>query len=233
MFDRLNYSIDDFLLFSPRVYDRMFELHNLAVWPAHAITIAIGLFLLAVAFRPNPHAVRGAFALLALAWSFVAIAFFAMRYASINWAALYVSPLFALMALVLVFFAVRPRPPVLSAGALMPRVIGVGVLLFSLVGYPLLGHLTGKPWQGAQVFGIAPDPTIMATLGFLTLCTGSGVLAAMIIPALWAMATGLTLYALDRPEFVAAPVAAALCFTAHLAGSGFRSHRLSDHESSD
>ena len=159
MFDRLNYSIDDFLLFSPRVYERMFELHNVAVWPAHAVAMAIGLFLLAVAFNPTPRTARVAFGLLALVWLFVAVAFFALRYATINWAAVYVAPVFALMALVFVFFAVRRVPPAPSARALMPRVIGIGVLLFSLVAYPFLAVLSGKPWQAAHVFGLAPDPT--------------------------------------------------------------------------
>lgn len=216
MFDRLNYSIDDFLLFSARVYDRMFELHNIALWPAHIVSIAIGLYLIGVVFYPNPRAVRIAFALLALVWLFVAVAFFSMRYTTINWAATYVTPFFALMAFVLVHFALRRVPPSLSGRALLPRTIGIGILLFSLFGYPFLAALAGKPWQAAQLFGIAPDPTATATLGFLTACAGPGVRSAMSIPALWAVATGLTLYALERTEFALAPLAAALCIAASL-----------------
>lgn len=218
MFDRLNYRLDDFLLFSARVYDRMFELHNIAVWPAQVAAMAIGLYLLAIAINPNARTARVAFGLLALVWLFVAVAFLYLRYATINWAAVYVAPLFVLMAMLLSFFALRPNPPELSRRGRVSRTLGIGVLLYSLFGYPLLPLLTGKSWQAAQVFGVAPDPTAMATLGFLTLCTGSGILTAMIIPALWAVATGLTLYALASAEFVVAPLAAALCITVHLVG---------------
>ncbi len=37
------YTLSDFLLFSPRVYYRLLELHNHALWPAHLLTIARGL----------------------------------------------------------------------------------------------------------------------------------------------------------------------------------------------
>ena len=33
------YRAEDFLLFSPRVYWRMFELHNTALWPLHLLDL--------------------------------------------------------------------------------------------------------------------------------------------------------------------------------------------------
>ena len=68
----------------------------------------------------------------------------------------------------------------LTGQSLVSKAVGIGVLLVSLIGYPLLAVLTGKPWLAAQVFGIAPDPTATATLGFLTMCHGPGVQAALI-----------------------------------------------------
>jgi len=47
------YRAEDFLLFSPRVYWRMFELHNAALWPLHVLTLAAGLIIiLLIAWRP-------------------------------------------------------------------------------------------------------------------------------------------------------------------------------------
>lgn len=219
---RSNYVIQDFLLFSDRVYDRMFELHNAALWPVHIPAAVIGLFLVFVVLKPSQRNVRIAFALLALVWLFVAYAFFYQRYATINWAAVYVAPLFALMALVLGGFAVRARPPTVAFQANVSGLIAAAVLLAALVGYPLLGVVTGKSWSGAQVFGVAADPTAMATLGFLAMCRGTGVRAAMIIPALWSVATALTLYALGSGAFAIAPFAAAACFVAHIMAGGRR-----------
>ncbi len=40
------YRLEDFLLFSPRVYWRMFELHNEAVWPLQIATLLLGAAIL-------------------------------------------------------------------------------------------------------------------------------------------------------------------------------------------
>src|SRR4029450_4190009 len=51
------YRAEDFLLFSPRVYWRMFELHNAALWPLHLLTLAAGLIIiLLIARRRGPGA---------------------------------------------------------------------------------------------------------------------------------------------------------------------------------
>ena len=51
------YRAEDFLLFSPRVYWRMFELHNAALWPLHLLTLAAGLIvILLIARRPGSGA---------------------------------------------------------------------------------------------------------------------------------------------------------------------------------
>ena len=45
------YSLSDFLLFSPRTYYRLFELYNLAIWPAQILALALGLAILALWLR--------------------------------------------------------------------------------------------------------------------------------------------------------------------------------------
>ena len=46
------YRFSDFVLFSPRVYYRLFELHNQALWPSQLLTVALGLAILFVLLRP-------------------------------------------------------------------------------------------------------------------------------------------------------------------------------------
>ena len=45
------YSLSDFLLFSPRTYYRLFELYNLAVWPAQIFTLALGIAIVVLLRR--------------------------------------------------------------------------------------------------------------------------------------------------------------------------------------
>jgi hypothetical protein len=81
------YRLSDLLLFSPRTYYRLFELYNAAIWPAQVVAITVGLAVLALGRRPGGARGRWIAALLAGCWLWVAIAFHANRYATINTAA--------------------------------------------------------------------------------------------------------------------------------------------------
>jgi len=95
------YRPENFLLFSPRVYWRMFELHNAALWPLQVVGLAAGLIIiLLVAWRPKSSA-RWLTLLLAILWIFVGWSFLWNRYADINWAAAYVAPAFAVEGVLL------------------------------------------------------------------------------------------------------------------------------------
>lgn len=217
MLDRTNYALADFLLFSARVYHRMFELHNAALWPLHVLALIVGLGLVIVVLRPSTLGVRLACALLAVVWSFVGWSFFVERYATINWAAVYVAPLFVLQALLFGCMAARPRLLGLDRQGGTSRSLVLGVLIVSLIGYPLVAALLDRPWQAAEFFAIAPDPTVTATLAFLAAGRGVSVAIAAVIPALWVIVTSLTLHTLGLSEFFLAPLAAVVCAAALMA----------------
>ena len=217
MLDRSTYTLSDFLLFSARVYERMFELHNAELWPIHLLALAIGACLVVVALRPSPRAARFVYLLLAIVWLFVAWAFFFERYATINWAAVYVVPFFLLEATLLAFLAMRAKSPLITNGFGFSRMIALGVLLFSLVGYPFVSPVLGRTWLAAEAFAIAPDPTVTATLALLAMSRGGFAWVASIVPLSWIIVTSLTLWTLGSPEFAVAPLTALACGAAYAA----------------
>ena len=197
MGDWLSYSLSDFLLFSPRAYWRMFELHNAALWPLPLATFAAGLAALAlVLFRPRHHA-RWIAVILAILWAWVAWSFFWQRYAAINWAAAYIAPLFALQAALLLAIGTwRDRLSFDRRGA--AGIAGLALIVFATLVYPLLAPAFGRPLAGAEIFGTAPDPTAIGTLGFLLLARGRRAFALLSIPLLWCIASGITLWAMHN-----------------------------------
>jgi hypothetical protein len=216
-----SYSLSDFLLFSPRTYYRLFELYNVAIWPAQIAAIAVGLAIPALLRRPGMVLGRVIAALLGACWLWVAIAFHLERYATINWAAGYFAAGFILQgALLLWIGVVRDRLQFRLASDLAGRV-GLGIFLFALVVQPLIGPLLGREWRGAEIFGVAPDPTAVATLGLLLLVAGRLPWVLMIVPTLWCAVTGATLGAMEAPDAWIAPLAAALV----LALSAWRARR--------
>ncbi len=58
-----------------------------------------------------------------------------------------------------------------SAGAGM-RTAGWLLAVAGLGLYPLARWLTGRPWTQAEVFGMAPEPTALASLGLLMISHG-------------------------------------------------------------
>jgi len=47
------------------------------------------------------------------------------------------------------------------------RSIGLTLAVCGLLLYPLAGLSAGRPWAQAEVFGVMPEPTALATLGLL------------------------------------------------------------------
>ena len=204
------YTLSDFLLFSSRTYYRLFEIYNAAIWPAQIVAIGLGLAILALSRRAAAARGRWIAAILAACWLWVAIAFHASRYATINWAAVYFAWAFGLEAALLIWIGIVrgrltfERPADLAGGA------GLWIFLFALAVEPCVGPLLGRGWKQVEVFGVAPDPTVVATLGIFLISRGRGRGWLMVIPAIWCSISGATLVAMKAPDAWIPPLAAAL-----------------------
>jgi Family of unknown function (DUF6064) len=201
------YTLSDFLLFSPRVYYRLFELHNRELWPAQLLTVALGLAIAIMLRRPVRARERIIPVLLGALWLWIAWAFFWERYATINWASVYIAPVVALQGLLLVGSGLAGALRFERNGAAVDYT-SLALFVLAVCVYPLLAPLMGRTWLGAEVFGMAPDPTAVATLAVLALATGRLRWVLMIIPLLWCAVTGLTLWAMEAGDFFIAPAGA-------------------------
>lgn len=201
------YSLSDLLMFSAKTYYRLFELYNLAIWPAQLAAGAVGVAILACAARGGAASGRVAAALLAACWLWVAWAYHAERYATINSAAAYFAVGFAIEALLLLWMGTgRGRLALAPARGGAGRA-ALGLLLFAMLGYPLLAVASGRPWRQMEMFGVAPDPTALATLGLLLL-TARIPWLLLPIPLLWCAISGATLRTMHAPDAWIAPLAA-------------------------
>lgn len=203
------YELSDFLLFSPRTYYRLFELYNLAIWPMQILAVALGVAILVMWWRGGVWAGRVVVAILAACWPWVAWAYLLSRYDTINWAARYFAVGFAIEALLLVLTGlVRNRLGLRPAADTAGRA-GLGIFLFALVLQPLIGPLLGRPWGQIEIFGIAPDPTTVATLGVL-LAANRIHWELFVIPLTWCAVSGATLWTMQSPDALIMPVVAAM-----------------------
>ena len=146
----------------------------------------------------------------ALLWAWMAWGFLWNRYATINWAAPYFAWLFAIEVLLLLWVgAIRGRLRARRSRD-AASMLGLAFFVLTLAFYPLLAPLAGRPWQEAEIFGVAPDPTALCTLGLLLLVEGRPRWELMAIPILWCSISGATLWAMDSPGALIPPLAALL-----------------------
>ncbi|HEX7253393.1 MAG TPA: DUF6064 family protein, partial [Thermoanaerobaculia bacterium] len=185
--------------------------------PAQIVALGSGVWILLLLRRSSVTRGRWLSAILATCWLWVAVAFHMKRYATINWTAVYFGWGFALEAALWIGLGVLGRltwmrPPDLA------RRVGLGLFVFAFALEPFVGLLFGREWRQVQIFGVTPDPTVVATLGVLLAASGRGRATLAVIPALWCAVSFATLLAMKAPEaWVMAAIGFGAAATAWLA----------------
>jgi hypothetical protein len=199
-----SYRPSDLLMFAPRIYWRLFESLNLALWPLQAGIVLAGVAWLGWVGRergmPGRPAARTALVALALGWALTAWAFLWLRLAPIHWLAGYIAPLFLLQAAALLALALQGA--VHGHPDRWRRAAGLALLLWALLLHPLLAGLAGRPWTQAEFVGLASDPTAIATLGLLLLLRGprGPMLALWALPLAWCALSAATLWTMGSAQ---------------------------------
>ena len=199
------YRASSFLLFSPRTWFRLHELYNREIWPAQLVALALGIIILILLRRPGGWRGRAVLVMLAVCWLWVAWAYHVRRYATINWVATYFAAAFAVEALLLLWTGIISAWTRLEPTSPSRNRTGFCVVAFALVVQPAIGPLLGRSWQQSEVFGVAPDPTVVLTLGVLLLARGLRWPLA-IIPLLWCAVSGAFQWAMRTPDALLMPL---------------------------
>lgn len=207
------YSLRDLLLFSPRIYYRVFELYNIELWPLQLVAFALGVVILLLWRKRGKLAGRTLAAILALCWLWVAWAYHWQRYSHINWAANYYALAFALEAMLLLLLGVVRVSLSIEPYNMMRQRISLGLFMFAWLCYPLIAALSGRNWPQSEIFGMTPDPTALATLGILLLSGMRPLRWLLPIPATWCLISGAALWTMDAPDFMIAPLGVLLAIS--------------------
>lgn len=204
------YTLSDFLMFSAHTYYRLFALYNREIWPAQIVAIGLGIVVLLCLQRAGARQGKVVAAILAACWLWVAWAFQMERYATIHWAARYFALGFAVEALLLIWIGVIRGQLSFGQSAKAIRLAGFYLFLFALAVQPLIGLAIGRPWLQAEIFGIAPDPTVVATLAILLPVSGRMRWLLLCIPIIWCVISGATLWAMGSADALLMPLIALL-----------------------
>lgn len=206
--DWSTYELTNFLLFSPRTYDRMIEACNAAMWPWHVVALLSGIAMAVLSARRGERARSAAATILAIAWIWVGWAFHYRSYAPINWAARWFALAFALQGVMIIATqwvrrlsgGGQPAGDSMPDSALgRPAVAGLALATAAVLALPLAQRLLGRPWTQVEIFGFFPDATALATIGVLA-ARERLAWHLVPIPLLWCVIGAATLAAMDRPD---------------------------------
>jgi len=212
MFDLRGYSLSDFFLYSPETYYRLLEIYNLDLWPMQIAAVVLGAVLIGLASSPGPGRGRIIAAGLAASWLSVAYAFHLERYATIHFAAWIFGAFFIVQAALLLWVGVVRNQMQLNLGGEFAGRTGLGFAAFAVFFQPLIERLAGRTWSEVDVFALMPDPTVIATFGFLLMMVGRIEWKLLIIPFLWSAISAAAAWPMGAYENLVTPVGGALTF---------------------
>ncbi len=164
-------------------------------------------------------------------WAVNGVGYHWMFFREINPAAALFAALFVVQAIMLVVLPARSPAFRFAAAADARSVAGLLLILFAMVLYPLWGRLAGHGWPEMPVFGVAPCPTTIFTIGILLTGTWQLVRWLLIVPGLWAAIGGSAAILLGVPQDYALIAALALLLlfaVARLSGLDFARHVAAD-----
>lgn len=172
--------------FTAAEFHAVFRAYNLSVWPMQIVLLAVGLSCGVLLVRGGTHAGRIISGVLALLWAWMAVAYHFAFFASINPAAIFFGSAFLVEATLILWYGVRAERLRFAVTRDRYGLAGTILIVFALVGYPILGFALGSRYPEAPTFGL-PCPTTIFTLGFLLLARGSVAKLILVIPFLWSL----------------------------------------------
>jgi peptidoglycan/LPS O-acetylase OafA/YrhL len=147
----------------------VFEKYNEALWPMQIVAYAVGIALVVLALTRWKRASAVIFGALAVMWAGMAVGYMWLYFADINGAANLFGGFFLAQAVLLGYMAVKERSAPFGRARDSRTWIGLALITYALLVYPLLGAALGHGYPRAPMFGLVPCPTTIFTFGMLLL----------------------------------------------------------------
>lgn len=178
------------LPFTQDAFFALFGQYNGVIWPLALIFYILAAISVVLLFQASRSATLFIASTLAAMWAVNGIGYHWIFFREINPAAQLFAGVFLVQAILLI--ALPSRRPALRfvAGTDARSAIGLLLILFATILYPFWGWAAGHGWPNMPIFGIAPCPTTIFTIGILLTGTWRVARWLLIVPGLWAAVGG-------------------------------------------
>ena len=164
----------------------VFAAYNPQIWPMQFVAYMLGLAAVYLALRKTPLSERGIPAILAFFWLWVALLFWLPSVLQGFTPGYFFVAIFLIQGLLFLNFAIRPRLHFRYQAGLQTW-IGLGMVIYAMVGYPLVGLLVGHSYPRMPPFGLTPCPLVTFTFGLLLLSERKVPKVLLILPFFYSL----------------------------------------------
>lgn len=186
--------------FSVEEFFAVFSAYNQAVWPLQVLAYLAGLGCVALLVWTSRLATAVIGGVLGAMWLVNGIGYHWLFFAPINPAARLFAVVFVLEAILLAAAAFIWPTLRFRFGGSAASIFGAVCMFYAIALYPALGWLAGHRYPALPMFGIAPCPTTLFTIGVLLQAPWREVRWLVAIPVLWAGVGGTASFLLGVPQ---------------------------------
>jgi len=173
--------------FTVEQFFAVFRTYNEAIWPAQIIAYILGILALVLAIRKVNLSDRIISSILAIFWVWMGVFYHLLHFSVINPAALVFGIVFILQGLLFLAAGIFPGKLSFRFTVEPLPIIGALFILYAMVIYPVLGVIFGHLYPAAPMFGVAPCPTTIFTIGILLWSAKKVPAYVLVIPFLWSL----------------------------------------------
>jgi Family of unknown function (DUF6064) len=190
----------------------VFAAYNAAIWPTQILAYGLGLIAVSALWSRKQPAAQLILSILALMWALNGIGYHVLFFAEINPIAKGFAAFFVLQSILFAVSVLVPSDLRFEVRLSCRSAAGLLFIVYALLIYELLGYWAGHGLMAGPVFGVAPCPTTIFTIGMLLLASGTWVAWLSIIPILWSLIGVAAAVQLGITEDFGLPVAGVALF---------------------
>lgn len=172
------------LPFSSEIFFEVFREYNEAIWPFQVVLTEMAILITVLALLKHQRAGMIAGIVLCFFWLWMGIVYHFLYFSQINPAAKLFGTLFIIQGLLLFYITVFRKKLLIEFNTSLNGILGLLLILFALLVYPLLGAMSGHTYPYNPTFGL-PCPTTIFTLGILLWSKKRLSVYLLIIPIIW------------------------------------------------
>jgi hypothetical protein len=161
--------------------------YNAAIWPLQIVAYGLGLLAVGGLWLRGPLAKKVILAVLAVLWALNGVGYHFLFFAEINPLAKVFAAFFVLQSILFATSVMVPNDLRFEIRSNLRSAAGLAIIVYALLFYELLGYRAGHGLMAGPLFGVAPCPTTIFTIGMLLLARGRVVVRLSIIPILWSL----------------------------------------------